>query len=53
MIFVSLVIMLSIMVFELSVTRVGMVIIGNALLPNSMFLKTSAEWLEESCATST
>ena len=47
-IFQSLVIMLSIMVFEFSVTRVGIVIVGNALLPNIIFKKSFAEVLEDS-----
>ena len=47
-IFDSLVIMLSIMVFVFSVTRVGIVIVGNALLPNIILKKSFAEGLEDS-----
>ena len=47
-IFESLVIMLSMMVFEISVTRVGIAIVGNALLPNIIFKKSFAEGLEGS-----
>ena len=47
-IFESLVKMLSMMVFEFSVTRVGIVIVGNALLPNIIFKKSFAEGLEDS-----
>ena len=47
-IFESLVILLSMMVFEFSVTRVGIVIVGNALLPNIIFKTSFAEGLEDS-----
>ena len=47
-IFESLVVMLSIMVLEFSVMRVGTVIAGNALLPNTIFKNLFAEGLEES-----
>ena len=47
-VFELLVIMLSIMVFEFSVTCVGIVIVGNALLPNIIFKKSFAEGLENS-----
>ena len=40
--------MLSIMVFEFSVTRVEIVIVGIALLPNIIFKKSFAEGLEDS-----
>ena len=44
----SLVIMSSIMVFKFSVTRVGIFIVGNALLPNIIFKQSFAEELEDS-----
>ena len=40
--------MLSIMVFEFSVTLVGIVIVGNALLRNIIFKKSFVEGLEKS-----